>query len=67
MKTIKVTAINNKTLKLEEDGKKGDIINLDEITKIDTEIINKQIDAKKDEIYNKKLSDLLATIEKEKK
>ncbi len=55
MKKVKVSIIDNKTLKLEEDAVKGSIIDLNEIMEIDTSLILKSIEAGKDHIYNEKL------------
>ncbi|NLK12993.1 MAG: hypothetical protein GX312_05295, partial [Candidatus Phytoplasma sp.] len=55
MANIPVTIINQYTLKIEQDAKKGDLINLNEINSIDTSIIMQKINEQKDIIYQEKL------------
>lgn len=55
MSKAKVSIINQFTLKLDEDAKKDDIIDLREITSIDTTIITDKISKMQDEVYLKQL------------
>ena len=55
MKELKVILIDKDTIQLEEDGKKGDIINLKSIANIDREAIDEAIKTGKDLEYNKNL------------
>lgn len=51
MAKIKVSIIDQSTLRLEEDAKKGDTIDLHELQSVDTALILDAINAKKDETY----------------
>lgn len=67
MAKIKVSIVNQTTLRLEEDGKIGDEINLLELQKVDSTFINDVINSKKDEVYVAKLEALKAQSEIERK
>jgi len=56
-KKIKVVVLDKNTLRLEEDGKKGDYIDLRELSSVDTSALEKAIAAKTDEVYKKKLEE----------
>ncbi len=65
MKKVNVSIKDRKTLVLEEDAHKGDIIDLSEITKVDLSYIEKLLKDTDDETYNKKFnSDSQQIIEK---
>ena len=64
---LKVSIYDNTTLKLEEDGKKGDLIDLKEINKLDQSFINTFINQEVDKIYQEKLKDISKSFENEKK
>lgn len=53
MKELKVILLDKDTIQLDEDGKKGDVINLKTIANIDREAIDEAIRLGKDEEYNK--------------
>lgn len=57
MSKIKVTALDQYTLRLEEDGKKGDLIDLNEIVNVDTKPILDAIEKSKDSVYLKRLKE----------
>lgn len=63
MKKIKVSVINNYEIRLEEDAKKGDFIDLKDVMEVDTSNIARLIDEAKDKVYEAKLKDV---VEKEK-
>ncbi|MDD6241087.1 MAG: DUF2130 domain-containing protein [Eubacteriales bacterium] len=56
-KKLKVVVIDKDTLRLEEDGNKGDFIDLRELTEIDTSSIEKAISNNTDRVYAKKLEE----------
>ena len=56
-KKLKVVVIDKDTLRLEEDGNKGDFIDLRELTEIDTSSIEKAISSNTDRVYAKKLEE----------
>lgn len=56
MKKLRVSAKDNNTLVLNEDGMVGDVIDLREIS-VDTSAIEEQVSAEKDKIYREKLAD----------
>lgn len=58
MANVKVSIVNNYTLKLEEDAKKNDLIDLRSIDSIDTSIIIEKIKSKQDQVYLEKLEDV---------
>jgi len=55
MAKIKVSIVNPKTLRLEEDGVVGDIIDLEELQTVDNTLILDKIKENKDETYNAQL------------
>ncbi len=55
MKNVEVIVIDKNTLELKEDAKKGDQINLDALTQVDTKNIEKLINDGKDKAYENKL------------
>lgn len=65
MKKIKVSVIDKYTLKLEEDGKKGEIIDLNDVIGVDTRPIIDKINSAHDEVYNKELAKVKLTLEQE--
>lgn len=62
-KFIKVKAINQTVIELLEDASAGDQIDLNDILDVDTTAINKAILDKKDEVYAKKLNEVIASRE----
>ena len=66
MDNIKVLVKDQYTLVLEEDAKKGDIIDLRNITKIDSSLISKRIDDDVDGRIKLMLSEKQKEIEKQK-
>lgn len=66
-KITEVTIIDEKTLRLEVDAKKGDEIDLLSLNKIDTTILREQIDKGKNTEYLKLLNDVKSKLELEKK
>lgn len=56
MKKVKVTVVDSKTLKLEEDAQKGNIIDLNQVMELDTSSILKLIEAGRDNVYNEKVN-----------
>ncbi|MGI6787673.1 MAG: DUF2130 domain-containing protein [Acholeplasmataceae bacterium] len=59
MKKVKVSIVDNKTLKLEEDGSKGDIIDLNDVMGLDTTSILKAIETGRDQVYLEKINQAL--------
>lgn len=57
MNKVKVRVKDKTILELQTDAKKGDIIDLRDVVEIDTSYIEMLIESKKDEVYEKKLSD----------
>ncbi len=66
MKKIAVIVKDKTTLELMEDGKKGDIIDLEELMQVDSSLIERIIDSKKDPIYNERLKSVLEGFNHEK-
>lgn len=62
-KFIKVKAINQTVIELLEDASAGDQIDLNDILDVDTTAINKAILDKKDEVYAKKINEVIASKE----
>lgn len=62
-KFIKVKAVNQTVIELLEDASAGDQIDLNDILDVDTTAINKAILDKKDEVYAKKLNEVIASKE----
>ena len=62
-KKLKVVVIDKNTLRLEEDGNKGDFIDLRELTEIDTSSIEKAISTNTDKVYAKKLEEQAEVLE----
>ena len=56
---LKVQVVDNHTLKLLEDGKAGDIIDISEVSEFDSQILLKVIQEGTDLVYNKKLNEAL--------
>ena len=54
---IKVVVVDKNTLKLDEDAHAGDIIDLRELTEMDTSSIERAIEANTDKVYAKKLEE----------
>jgi len=67
MGKIKVSIINQTTLRLEEDGKTGDIIDLQELQEVDNSSILDAIKNAKDEVYKQQLSSVIQQQEANKK
>ncbi|MGM9813910.1 MAG: DUF2130 domain-containing protein [Candidatus Enteromonas sp.] len=67
MAKIKVSIVNPTTLKLEEKGDVGDTIDLKDLQSVDNAKILEAIEQGKDQIYAKRLSDVLKDQENEKK
>lgn len=65
-KITNVLIIDANTLRLETDAFKGDEIDLTLLNKVDTSTILKQIEIGKDNLYNQKINELKASLEKEK-
>ncbi len=63
MKKLDVIVRDKTTLVLEEDGVKGDIIDLTSISNLELTHIESLIDSGKDEVYNKKLIDYKKQLE----
>lgn len=57
MAKVKVSIIDPSTLRLEEDAKKGDLIDLHELQSVDATLILDAINKSKDETYNKLLKE----------
>ena len=54
---MKVKIINKTTLEICEEAHIGDIIDLEELTRVDTTLIEEAINLQKDKIYEKKLEE----------
>lgn len=67
MKKLEVIVQDKHTLLLNEDGQKGDIINLAELTNVDLTAIEEIIESGKDQVYEKKLKELRLSLEQERK
>ena len=67
MRKLEVIVKDKNTLVLLEDGNKGDINDLSELANVDLTAIEESIDSNKDQVYQKRLNELKATLEKEKK
>ena len=65
MSEINVSIIDQKTLRLEEDAKKGDVINLDKITSIDNSYLLSLIEKEKNTHINKLIQDAIKNKENE--
>lgn len=65
MSIIKTTIIDEFTLRLESDAKKGDLINIKDTVFIDTSVILKKIEDEKDKIYLEKLNEYRTKMEAE--
>lgn len=65
-KDIKVSIVSKEILRLEEDAKAGDYIDLKDIENVDTSIILQKINDETDKVYNKKLLEFKAQLEIEK-
>ena len=63
--SVKVKVINKTTLELDEDAKKGDYIELDKVTTLDTTFINDLINKNKEVELNKRVKEALIQKEKE--
>lgn len=59
MKKVKVSIVDSTTLKLEENANIGDIIDLQELQKVDTSQIIELINKEKDNTYNQMISERL--------
>ena len=59
-KKVKVSVVDSKTLRLEEDALKGSIIDLNEVMELDTTSILKLIEDGRDKVYHEKVSLALA-------
>lgn len=57
-KLTDIIVIDAYTLELNTDAKKGDRIDLRDLIHVDTDVLVKKIEAKKDELYEQRLSDL---------
>lgn len=66
MKTIKVSVCDRRTLLLEENGTKGDVIDLTQLESIDYASINKIFDDGLDKIYSGKITELKKVYEAQK-
>ena len=66
MKELKVVVRDKHTLELNEDGSKGDIIDLNNLENIDFTVIESLISEGKDQIYLKKQEELRKTLNEEK-
>ena len=58
MGKAKIIVRDRETLELLEDAKKGDIIDLTELNYVDTTLLEKAINDRKDLIYSKKLEEV---------
>ena len=58
MGKAKIIVRDRETLELLEDAKKGDIIDLTELNYVDTTLLEKAINDRKDFIYSKKLEEV---------
>lgn len=66
MKNIKVSVLNEHTLRLEEDGKKGDLIDLKSIIDVDTKPILEAIKNAQDKVYENEIQKAKKAFEMEK-
>ena len=66
MKNIKVSGLNEHTLRLEEDGKKGDLIDLKSIIDVDTKPILEAIKNAQDKVYENEIQKAKKAFEMEK-
>lgn len=57
MKKLKVAVLEKNILQLLEDGKKDDLIDLEELVKIDTSYIDRIIEEEKDKVYSIRLEE----------
>lgn len=58
MKKLKVIVKDKSLLELDEDAKKGDLIDLNELTQVDSSYIENIIESGKDKVYEAKLNEL---------
>lgn len=65
MKNLKVSILNDKTLRLEENGEVGDLIDLTQTKSVDTTSILDAIENQKDRVYQEQLKNSLALKEQE--
>lgn len=65
MKKVKVTIVDKYTLRLEEDAKKGELIDLREIIDVDTTPVIQKIDEARDEVYLSELKKVKAEMSRE--
>ena len=65
-KYVKYIVVDKHILQIDEDAKKGDQLNLLDVTKIDTIFIEKEIETKKNELFNARLADFKKEWEKNK-
>ena len=65
MKQLQVIVKDKNTLILSEDGEKGDLINLAELTNVDLTAIEEAIDSGREEVYQKKLHELEMVLKQE--
>ena len=65
MKQLEVIVKDKNTLILSEDGEKGDLINLAELTNVDLTAIEEAIDSGREEVYQKKLHELEMVLKQE--
>ncbi len=61
MAKLKVSIVDQNTLRLEEAGSVGDIIDLKTLHSVDESVIIEQIELKRDEIYNQRFASLKQT------
>lgn len=57
MKSISVSIKNKTTIELTEDAQKGDIIDLSQITTVDTSFLNELIEEKKEQVLNRRIKE----------
>ena len=57
MKSISVSVKNKTTIELNEDAQKGDIIDLSQITTVDTSFLNELIEEKKEQVLNRRIKE----------
>lgn len=67
MKKLKVAVLEKNILQLLEDGKKDDLIDLEELVKIDTSYIDRIIEEKENTVYALKLEEARKNFDAEKK
>ena len=65
MKQLQVIVKDKNTLILSENGEKGDLINLAELTNVDLTAIEEAIDSGREEVYQKKLHELEMVLKQE--